>query len=146
VPAPAQAIPPAPPESIPGLAEARRLASSGRRDSALAALAKLRAKYPGEAEIPYLQGQVDFRNLRWLDGLAAYRAAIALSPALRSDAALIRDVIGCLDSDRFHRGCEDFLRHDIGPPALPLLSEAAGSHPYENVRTRARRLAAQIGR
>ncbi|HZN94748.1 MAG TPA: hypothetical protein VFB81_18665, partial [Myxococcales bacterium] len=142
-PAPAPAVPP---ESVPGLAEARRLAAAGRRDSALAALARLRKQYPDSADVPYLEGQVDFRNLRWVDGLAAYRAAIGLAPTLRSDPALIRDVIQCLGSDRFHRTCEDFLRKEIGAPAVPHLTEAAGTHQYANVRTRARRLAAEIDR
>ncbi|HYV43335.1 MAG TPA: serine/threonine-protein kinase [Myxococcaceae bacterium] len=143
VPSPA---PSPPPEQVPGLADARKLVLAKRRDRALAALARLRKQYPGNAEIPSLQAQVDFDNLRWVDGIAAYRAAIALQPALRSDPAVIRHAIDCLGSDGYHRACEDFLRKDIGAPALPYLTEAAGSHQYESVRQRARRLAPQITR
>jgi len=149
-PAPPAAVaapaPSPPPEQVPGLADARKLVLAKRRDRALAALARLRKQYPGNAEIPSLQAQVDFDNLRWADGVAAYRAAIALQPALRSDPAVIRHAIDCLGSDGYHRACEDFLRKDIGAPSLPYLTEAASSHQYENVRQRARRLAAQITR
>jgi len=153
---PAPTVAPAPPaptpaplpplQEVPGLADARKLVEAGRRDRALAALARLRKQYPKNPEIPSLQGRVDFQNLRWVDGVAAYRAAIALDPTLRSDPAIIHNAIRCLDSDGYHRPCEDFLRKDIGAPALPYLTEAASSDKYENVRTRARRLAAQIGR
>jgi len=145
-PAPVEAAPAAPQESVPGLAEARRLAAAGRRDQALAALKRLRARYPNNAEVPYLQGQANFSNYRWIDGLAAYREAIRIDPGLRSDPALIQDLIRCLDSDRYHRDCASFLRQEIGAPAVSHLNEAAGTHPLENVRIRARRLTSQIER
>ncbi|HVE84261.1 MAG TPA: hypothetical protein VND93_15500, partial [Myxococcales bacterium] len=77
---------------------------------------------------------------------AAYRAAISNDASLRADPALIQSVIRCLDSDRFHGGCEDFLRREVGAPALPHLNQAAETNTLENVRRRARKLAAQIDR
>ena len=89
---------------------------------------------------------MNFSNYRWIDGLAAYREAIRIDPGLRSDPALIQDLIRCLDSDRYHRDCASFLRQEIGAPAVSHLNEAAGAHPLENVRIRARRLTSQIER
>ena len=98
-----------------------------RRDQTLDALAKLRKQYPQSAYAPYLEGHVNFDNLRWADGLASYGAAMRNDPAYRSDAKLIRNVIRCLVSDRFHTKCADFLVREVGSPAAPFLEEAARS-------------------
>ena len=132
-------------EEVPGLAEAWRLAESGRRDSALAVLARLRREHPDNARVAFVQGQVNFRNYRWLDGLDSYRAAIALDPAYRRDEGLIVDLIRCLDSDRFQAACAQFLYAEIGADAVPQLEQAAQSHPLRNVRYRAARLSSQLG-
>jgi serine/threonine-protein kinase len=126
-----------PPESLPGIEQIERWVKEGRRDQSLRALAKLRAQYPSSAYAPYLEGRVNFDNLRWMDGLASYSAAIRNNPAYRSDPVLIRDLIGCLVSDRFHGKCAEFLAREVGAPAASFLEEAARSHAYANVRTRA---------
>jgi len=137
--------PPAP-EPLPNIAEVERLVREKRRDPALRALAKLRAQHPTSAYAPYLEGHVNFDNLRWVDGLASYGAAIRNNPAYRSDPTLIRNLIECLVSDRFHNQCADFLVREVGAPAAPFLEEAKRSHAYASVRSRADRLLPKVNR
>jgi serine/threonine protein kinase len=125
------------PEQLPGIDEVHRLIEAQRRDAALAALKKLAAKHPASAYVRYLEGNVDFDNLRWVDGVAAYRAALRNDAAYRNDPTLIQNAIRCLVSDRFHGLCEDFIRKDLGEAAVPYLEEAARSDPMANVRSRA---------
>jgi eukaryotic-like serine/threonine-protein kinase len=132
-------------EEVPGVAEAWRLAEDGHRDAALAALSRLRRGYPKSARVAFVQGQVNFRNYRWLDGLNSYRAAIDLDPAYRSDERVIVDLIRCLDSDRFQAACAEFLYSEIGADAVPQLEHAARAHPLINVRYRAARLSSELG-
>jgi hypothetical protein len=117
-----------PPEQLPNIEQIERWVREGRRDPALRALAQLRAQRPSSAYAPYLEGQVNFDNLRWVDGLASYDAAIRNNPAYRSDPMLIRDLIECLVSDRFHDKCADFLVREVGAPSAPLLEETARTH------------------
>ncbi|MHA7630568.1 serine/threonine-protein kinase [Corallococcus sp. M7] len=132
-------------EQLPGIDEVHRLIKAQRRDAALAALKKLAAKYPASAYVRYLEGNVDFDNLRWVDGVAAYRAALRNDAAYRNAPVVIQDAIRCLVSDRFHGTCEDFLRKDLGEAAVPSLEEAAREHPMASVRTRAAALLRQRG-
>jgi serine/threonine-protein kinase len=133
-------------EELPGIEQLERWAQEGerRRDQTLRALAQLRAKYPANAYAPYLEGHVNFDNLRWVDGLASYGAAIRNEPAYRTDEKLIRNVIRCLVSDRFHTKCAKFLVDEVGAPAAPYLQEAAGSDEYANVRARAANLLQRV--
>ncbi len=133
-----------PPEPLPGIEEIERWVREGRRDQSLRALAKLRKQHPTSAYAPYLEGQVNFDNLRWVDGLASYGAAIRNNPAYRSDPTLIRNVIRCLVSDRFHSQCAEFLVREVGAPAATYLEEAARADVYANVRTRAARLLPRV--
>ncbi|MBZ4416665.1 serine/threonine-protein kinase [Myxococcus sp. RHSTA-1-4] len=126
-----------PPEDLPGLDEVHRLIDAQRRDAALAALKKLAAKHPRSAYVRYLEGNVNFDNLRWVDGVAAYRAALRNDASYRDSPTLIRNAIRCLVSDRFHGICQDFIRKDLGDAAVPYLEEAARADPMANVRTRA---------
>jgi serine/threonine-protein kinase len=134
------------PEPLPNIAEIERMVREKRRDPALRALSKLRAQHPSSAYAPYLEGNVNFDNLRWVDGIASYGAAIRNNPAYRSDPTLIRNLIECLVSDRFHGSCEDFLVQQVGAPAAPYLEEASRSHAYANVRNRAARLIPKVNR
>ncbi|WP_395855039.1 serine/threonine-protein kinase [Cystobacter fuscus] len=131
-----------PPEDLPNIEQIERWVKEGerRRDQSLRALASLRAQYPQSAYAPYLEGHVNFDNLRWADGLTSYGAAIRNNEAYRTDAKLIRNVIRCLVSDGFHTRCADFLAREVGAPAAPFLEEAASSDPYANVRARASNL------
>ncbi|WNG36507.1 protein kinase [Archangium violaceum] len=135
-----------PPEDLPNIEQIERWVKEGerRREQALRALASLRAQYPQSAYAPYLEGHVNFDNLRWVDGLASYSAALRNNPAYRTDAKLIRNVIRCLVSDRFHTKCSDFLVREVGAPAAPFLEEAARSDPYANVQSRAARLLPRV--
>ncbi|WP_167497753.1 serine/threonine-protein kinase [Corallococcus exercitus] len=133
-------------EQLPGIDEVHRLIKAQRRDAALAALKKLAAKYPTSAYVRYLEGNVDFDNLRWVDGVAAYRAALRNDAAYRNAPVVIQNAIGCLVSDRFHGACEDFLRKDLGEAAVPSLEDAAREHPMASVRTRAAALLRQMDR
>ncbi|NOK23237.1 serine/threonine-protein kinase [Corallococcus carmarthensis] len=133
-------------EQLPGIDEVHRLIKAQRRDAALAALKKLAAKYPASAYVRYLEGNVDFDNLRWVDGVAAYRAALRNDAAYRNAPAVIQNAIQCLVSDRFHGTCEDFLRKDLGEAAVPSLEDAAREHPMASVRTRAAALLRQRDR
>jgi serine/threonine-protein kinase len=114
-----------------------RLIEAQRRDAALAALKKLAAQHPTSAYVRYLEGNVDFDNLRWVDGVAAYRAALRNDAEYRNDPTLIQNAIRCLVSDRFHGLCAEFIRKDLGEAAVPYLEEAARSDDMANVRTRA---------
>ncbi|WP_257452317.1 serine/threonine-protein kinase [Archangium lipolyticum] len=135
-----------PREELPGIEQIERWVKEGerRRDQSLRALAKLRAQYPASAYAPYLEGHVNFDNLRWMDGLASYGAAIRNDSAYRSDPKLIRNVIRCLVSDRFHAKCGEFLVREVGAPAAPFLEEAARSASYANVQSRAARLLPKV--
>ncbi|WP_309890487.1 protein kinase domain-containing protein [Archangium sp.] len=133
-------------EALPNIEQIERWVKEGerRRDQALRALADLRAKYPQNAYAPYLEGQVNFHNLRWVDGIASYKATLRNDPAYRSDPKLIRNLIRCLVSDTFHTKCADFLVREVGAPAAPFLDEAARTDPYANVRSRASRLLTKV--
>ncbi|CAM4047875.1 protein kinase [Corallococcus sp. ZKHCc1 1396] len=124
-------------EPLPGIDEVQRLIQAQRRDAALAALKKLAAKHPTSAYVRYLEGNVNFDNLRWVDGVAAYRATLRNDAAYRNAPVLIQNAIRCLVSDRFHRTCQDFIRADLGEAAVPFLEEAARTHAMASVRTRA---------
>ncbi|RKH88608.1 serine/threonine protein kinase [Corallococcus sp. AB045] len=133
-------------EQLPGIDEAHRLIKAQRRDAALAALKKLAAKYPTSAYVRYLEGNVNFDNLRWVDGVTAYRTALRNDAAYRNAPVVIQNAIRCLVSDRFHGTCEDFLRKDLGEAAVPSLEDAAREHPMASVRTRAAALLRQRDR
>jgi serine/threonine-protein kinase len=133
-------------EELPDIEQLERWAKEGerRRDQTLKALARLRTQYPANAYAPYLEGHVNFDNLRWVDGLASYGAAIRNEPAYRTDEKLIRNVIRCLVSDRFHTKCAEFLLREVGAPAAPFLEEAARTDSYANVRARAAHLLTKV--
>jgi hypothetical protein len=128
------------PEQIAGVDDAYRVGIAGRPDSALSALGRLRAANPASAYIPFIEGRVQFANYRWPDGLASFRQAIEKDPRYRADGRLILDVIRCLDSDRSHYRCEQFLVEEIGPGAVSYLEDASRAHPLLNVQLRAARL------
>ncbi|MCY1042244.1 protein kinase [Corallococcus sp. bb12-1] len=127
-------------EPLPGIEEAQRLIQAQRRDAALAALKKLAVKHPASAYVRYLEGNVNFDNLRWVDGVAAYRAALRNDAAYRNAPVLIQNAIRCLVSDRFHRTCQDFIRTELGEASVPALEEAARTNPMASVRARATEL------
>jgi serine/threonine-protein kinase len=132
------------PEEVAGVDEAYRLGVAGRVDSALNALRRIEKTNPNSAYVVFTAGRVQFANYRWNDGLASFREAIQKNPRYRADGRLIRDVIRCLDSDRAHFRCEQFLAEDVGLAAVPYLEDASRSHPLLNVQVRAAKLATRL--
>ncbi|HEY4240903.1 MAG TPA: serine/threonine-protein kinase [Kofleriaceae bacterium] len=126
------------------LARADELAANGNRDGALDLLQKARRRLPADAQLPFAAGHLYFAKLWWSDGLRAYRDAVRLDPAFRSDPGLIKDILhGFLSTPSYNAELADFLYDVVGPDARPYLSEAASSHPNPQVRARAK---AELGR
>jgi serine/threonine-protein kinase len=111
--------------------------------ASIARLLAWRQKNPHDAKAAFQLGHLYFARLWWNDGLAAYEAAIAIDPALRTDPTFIRDLVHALVSDSFHARAAAQLV-EIGAPALPFLEEAAKTDPTLNVRHRAAALAARL--
>jgi hypothetical protein len=129
--------------SPPGLEEAKAMLRGGRSAVVLDALRRLRAKYPDDAEIPYLMGHAYFDKLWWNDGFEAYRAAIARNPAYRQDRELIGDVLKSFASNRYAGVGAHFIEREIGAAAIPYLEELVRSKS-PNVRAHASRLLTKL--
>ena len=122
------------------LARATGLAASGRRQAAIDLLLDARKTYPRDARIPYEASKLYFEKLWWADGLKQARAAIALDPAYREDAELIKHVLKGFNTTAHYDGMlARFLREDIGAAAKPFIAETANGHPNPIVRKRAAR-------
>jgi hypothetical protein len=141
-PAPAPAAPatvmpaPAPAPSPPTIDE---LIARGERDQAIARLLELRREQPRDAGHAGALARLYFEKRWWADGLASFRAAIALEAGYREDHELIAQTIAALDSDKANEKAAALLR-ELGPAARPQLQAAAKSHPKPRVRTRAAEL------
>jgi len=120
------------------LTRAQAMIDSKKTSQALDLLTKGRAVFPGNAQMAYLAGRLYFDRLFWNDGLAAFRAAIKLDAAYRSDPELIKTVLrGFLVTPSYNGDLATFLRNDIGELAAGFLEEAARSHPQAGTRARA---------
>ena len=64
-------------------------------------------------------------------------ATIRLDSRYREDPRLINNMIGALMSSSFHPRGARFLRDEIGPPAVPLLEDAAQRAESTTTRKRA---------
>jgi serine/threonine-protein kinase len=135
---------PAPPPPPSGdaidelLAQANEMKSAGRREPALDLLLKARKTYPKDARIPYEASKLYLEKMWWADGLKQARAAIALDPAYKEDAELIKLVLkGFNTTASYDWTLAKFLRDDIGSPAKPFLEDTAKAHPNTIVRKRA---------
>jgi hypothetical protein len=100
---------------------------AGRDSDAIALLRKLRAKYPNNAEIAYVQGNVYFDRMWWSYGFDSYRAAVRLDPAYRQDRVLIGNVLTSFVSSRWGGTGEKFIEREVGAAAVPYLHEATRS-------------------
>jgi eukaryotic-like serine/threonine-protein kinase len=127
------------------LGDARRLLARGDWEQARAALEKLRADAPDDAESAYLLATIDLEHHRWAEGMGAAQTAARRNPALKSDPDLIKDVIAALASDPVAERAESFLR-GAGSTATPFLKDAAHKDPNPRVRDRAAALLAGGGR
>jgi hypothetical protein len=127
------------------LDQAEALARAGHVSAGIEALRKLRARFPDNAEVAYVMGNVYFDRMWWNDGFAAYRVAVSRDPAYRHDRILILNVLKSLVSDSHGSVGERFIEREIGSAAIPYVEEAARSNS-RNMSTRAARLLARLNR
>jgi hypothetical protein len=127
------------------LDQAEALVRAGHFTASIEALRKLRAKYPDNAEVAYVSGNVYFDRMWWNDGFAAYRVAVSHDSAYRHDRVLILNVLKSLVSESHGAVGERFIEREIGSAAIPYVEEAARSSS-RNVSTRAARLLARLKR
>ncbi len=122
---------------VPGIDEAKKLIAAGHRGAAIDRLQALRTRYPKNAEVPYLLGNLYFEKQWWEHGFANYKLAIENDRAYREDPTLIKHAIQNLMSPSQNWRGVRFLTHDIGAPAIPHLETAVKSGPGY-IRKRAR--------
>jgi hypothetical protein len=130
-----------PPPVVDSVADAEKLAASGKRDAAITGLHELGRRTPGDARIQHLLGRLYADKGWWAESLAAYRQALDKHPAYRTDTALIDGVIGALGDPRQYDVAAATLRA-IGKPAIPRLRSAAAKHESASVRAAAGRVLA----
>jgi hypothetical protein len=127
------------------LDQAEALVRAGHVTAGIEALRKLRARYPDNAEVAYVMGNVYFDRLWWNDGFAAYRVAVSRDSAYRQDRVLILNVLKSLVSESHGGVGERFIEREIGSAAIPYV-EAAVQSSSRNESTRAARLLARLNR
>jgi hypothetical protein len=107
-------------------------------------LQKLSHKYPRNAEVFYILGQLYCDKLWMGDGLQALGKALELEPLFRTNPYVIRAVIKGLANDGDHLKVERFLIDRIGKPAVPFLEEVIDSGVRQQVKDRAASTIAEI--
>jgi serine/threonine-protein kinase len=128
----------APDPSEDVLVRARALSAAGSADEAIELLGAARKTFPDRAALPFELGKIYFARFWWRDGLDAFRAAIRVDPAYRTDPDLIKTVLrGFITTPDTDEGLARFLLVDVGSDAIPYLQETAQSHPSQKVRARA---------
>jgi eukaryotic-like serine/threonine-protein kinase len=122
----------------PALARASDLYANGDLEPALDVVTKARRAHPESAQLAYLDGKIYFAKLWWTDGVKAFRDAIHLDPAYRTDPELVKIVIrGFITTPDPDSRIEELIREDLGDAAKPALEETAKSHPNATIRSRA---------
>jgi eukaryotic-like serine/threonine-protein kinase len=120
------------------IAQAGELAAARRRDAAINLLVKARRTHPRDARLPYHAGLLYIDKMFRTDGLKQLRAAIALDPRYRTDPPLIEAVVRAFNTTaQYDWALANFLRKDIGGPAIPVLQDVAKNHKNPIVRSRA---------
>ena len=104
----------------------------------------LRRDHPGSAYLPFLQGSLYFDRLWWKDGFDAYSAAIRRDPRYREHPPVILDALRSLSSNSQAWRGQQFLRDDIGPPAVPYLERFVTEVQDSKIRARAERVLAKL--
>src|SRR5207245_10067854 len=113
------------------------LVTAGERDRALDIVLKARRDNPQNAAFAFTAGRLYFSKLYWTDGIKNFRDAIRLDPTYRTDPDLIKTTLrGFITTPDVERPLEEFLREDIGAPAIPYLDETAKDHPNAAIRAR----------
>jgi hypothetical protein len=121
----------------PALARASDLYANGDLEPALDVVTKARRSHPESAQLAYLDGKIYFAKLWWTDGVKAFRDAIRLDPAYRTDPELVKIVIrGFITTPDADSRIEELIQ-DLGDAAKPALEETAKSHPNATIRSRA---------
>jgi len=121
----------------PALARASDLYANGDLEPALDVVTKARRAHPESAQLAFLGGKIYFAKLWFTDGVKAFRDAIRLDPAYRSDPELVKTAIrGFITTPDADPRIEELLR-DLGDAAKPALEETAKSHPNATIRARA---------
>jgi serine/threonine-protein kinase len=121
----------------PALARASDLYANGDLEPALDVVTKARRTHPESAQLAYLDGKIYFAKLWWTDGVKAFRDAIRLDPAYRTDPELVKIVIrGFITTPDADSRIEELIQ-DLGDAAKPALEETAKSHPNATIRSRA---------
>ncbi|HEX7703902.1 MAG TPA: protein kinase, partial [Kofleriaceae bacterium] len=74
----------------PALSRASDLYANGDLEPALDVVTKARRQHPESAQLAFLDGKIYFAKLWWSDGVKAFRDAIRLDPAYRTDPELLK--------------------------------------------------------
>jgi hypothetical protein len=136
----AGALPAAPPgaDEPPEVAAIKaRIIRGDRSTKTLKEMQKLSYKYPKNAEVAYILGQLYCDKLWMNDGLPALGRALQLQPAFRSNPFLIKAVVRGLGNDGDHLKVQRFLAREIGKPAVPFLQEVLDGPARQQVKDRA---------
>jgi serine/threonine-protein kinase len=121
---------------------ARALLRDRKITDAQARLTALRRTYPDAAPVHVAIAEV-FLARNWpAETLAAYRAAVARDPALRTDASIIAGAISLLDSNSRWWDAARFLERDVDAKAA--LTEAAARDLTPVIRERAAAILAKL--
>jgi serine/threonine protein kinase len=131
----------------PALARASDLYANGDLEPALDVVTKARKQHPDSAQLAFLGGKIYFAKLWWSDGVKAFREAIRLDPAYRTDPELVKITLrGFITTPDTDSRIEEFLRQDLGDAAKPGLAETAKSHPNPQIRSRAANELRKLGK
>jgi hypothetical protein len=123
--------------------EASRQLAAGHVDQAIQTLYAVRRHNPRSAATALLLGHAYFSKLWRTDGLREYDTAIKLSPSLRWNHTLVRNVVAALD-DPTYRLARAVIKARLGRAALAEVRRAARSKKNPRVQQRAARLAQQL--
>lgn len=100
-------------------------------------LQKLAYKYPKNADVAYILGQLYCSKLWISDCLQHFTRALAIDPSYRDNSFLIRSVVAGLGNDSDHFKVRRFLVQQIGQPAQPYLEEVLQGTWRQQVKDRA---------
>jgi hypothetical protein len=102
----------------------------------LVVLEKAHHESPEDAAVAYRLANLALEHKRWNEGAQAARVAAQHDGRYRSDDRLVKNLIHALGTDKGYERTEDVL-HGFGPPAVPLLKDAAAHDKNPQVRERA---------
>jgi serine/threonine-protein kinase len=128
------------------LAAVNGLVARGQDDQAIAALQYMRSRDARNPALPSLLGDLYFEKGWFSDGLAKYREAIRLRPAIADRPLVQRNAIRALGSDKSYPRARALLARDIGRRARNQLRHAARHDNSAVVRKRAGAVLRQLER